>query len=699
MLRAAILAVLCVCSTAVAQVNNAAEAYREAFQALGIGSYGKAGALISREDNEFIIGLGLSLSQGDRLRLEEILARAEPGVTVLVEGTRARKSDWGLDRSQGFGMLMPHLSDMRQAARLLRARTLLATMDGNKGTAVESLGAIARLGGHSGQDTVAISSLVGSAVGSVFTSMTELSIDAGLIDQSNAQQLLDAAAPIRGNDPFRYADAMRGEFEGIAAEMRLKRPLDDLRGMGLEPSDEMRDFLASPERVQASLRTARGLYERAAAAMTNPDPVAARREIQEVTAAFQSGKAGPFLQQMAPSFERMYEAKLRSDQQLTLLFGRLQAIADGKESPEDLRNAALLLHRAAMAASATPADTQDSIELLRVSPSALDEPGVERTAAMLERMRPGVQALLAEAATMRRCDFAVLQMPAPSLDVPLLGGLRAATRLTLAEGLHLARSTGTPGAAAPAIATAYRVAALLATDATLPRALAAQSIWAEATTALAEATRNGMADADLAKVEAAMASMPTQDVFGWRKGFEADVTALVKDSTRGQSVALTPEIVEMREKVLRQRGATGTLARVGYRTLRRGADDRIPKADDPVLERMTDLWPAAGLQAVRDAHDAAKVVEAEMGNAEYEVSVFDVRVDLPLEEQRTLLRKHDPVRGVVLVDVATAQAVGAEVYARPFELLRTVKRDAPAAPAAPGASGTAPTAPATAPIE
>ncbi|MFO0783033.1 MAG: hypothetical protein U0636_05065 [Phycisphaerales bacterium] len=48
-----------------------------------------------------------------------------------------------------------------------------------------------------------------------------------------------------------------------------------------------------------------------------------------------------------------------------------------------------------------------------------------------------------------------------------------------------------------------------------------------------------------------------------------------------------------------------------------------------------------------------------------------VRFDLPLEEQRALFHKQDPVRGLTYVDVQTAQGNSGAVYTSVFDALAT----------------------------
>ncbi|MFO0961552.1 MAG: hypothetical protein U0625_01450 [Phycisphaerales bacterium] len=681
-----------------AQSGNAAEGYRQAFQILGVGGYRGAGQspLFTDEDWNFIGDLTLPLADGQRAHLEALLGKAAPALGLINESAKQRRCDWELDHSQGFELLLPHLSAMRSATRLLRARAMYQTDGGDEGI-VETLAAIGNLGAQAGQDRILISSLVGSSVGQVLDAATADAIESGAIDQKAAAKLLEALGPLKRDDRYQYAAAVAGEFSAASASIKKASSDKELRELlgivgdgAIAPGQEAAGITL--ERAQEEMRRMKPLYDSAAAAFTNPNPEAAMAEMRRIEQTIESGRAGALAKVLMPSLMKALEAKLKSDQQIALLLARLQAIADGREKREDTVNAAFLLARAAAGARSLATDTQEAIELLRVAPEGLDASTAERAMLLMERADRAILLPLADGASMKRCDFAALRKPLPSLEVSLLGGLRGAVRVALAQGLAHARAKRSPDAAASAIATGYAVAALLAQDASLARAVTGASIWRDSTAALDEVRKLGALSPERAdEIDRAMVRMNAPDPFGMRKALERDAARIVDESARFSGGA-SKEAREARAAILRQRGATSVLARVALSTAARHGDDLLSVDDAAVLVRTSDLYTPAAVELVTKA--LAEAVKRYEEPRKDTVSYDDLRslppvpFDIPLEDQKTAFRREDPVRGVVVIEMAEFQSRAATDYLRAFDALKAA-RTAPAVPA--------PAAPATQP--
>ncbi len=674
-----------------AQVGgNAATGYRRAFTMAGWlrepGAPPAGEALITADDNEFLSRVQAPMSQGDRARLDALLLKAKPITMQIQEAAHARKCDWELDRSQGFEMLMPHLAPMRSAARLMRAQAMAQIEDGDSGGAIATLGTLGELGMHAGQDKVLVSSLVGGAISGVMTATGADAIDAGTIDAKTAAKLLEALGPMKRPDPFRFTEAVQGEFETLTASVRGAKNDQELRdllsmadGSTAASSEALKVNL---ENAKSDLRRLKPLFDEAASAFANPNPDAGMAALRKVEQEIEAGRGGPLAKVLLPSFVKIFKAKLTATQELELFLARLQAIADGKETRQEVVNAAILLARASAAARGIPDDAQEAIELMRVAPDALDAAGAKRATDMLARAQRPVLQPLCEAATMKRCDFRALHRPSPSLEVPFLGGLRGAVRVALAEGLRAARERGEGDAALPALVVGYRVAALLASDPGLARAIVGHSIWRETTAALQDAQRiSPLSKLSADELERALATMNGSDPFGFRKGSEADAVRTVDEMTRFASGA-SPEAREARAAILRQRGATSMFARVALATIARRADDTLPAADDAVLVRVVDLYPPTAIASAQKALADADLRYAEPRKetaAIRDLAIYPpVPFDLPLDEQKTRFRREDPVRGVVFIDASTLVAQACADYLRAFDALKAGRAGAPA---------------------
>jgi hypothetical protein len=353
---------------------------------------------------------------------------------------------------------------MRALAFLVRAQAVAESSDGNQPAALVALATLGSIAGHVAQDDVTISSLVAGRIGTLLAGTGAVVLDSGAVDAKQAQSLLDSLGPLKGDDPFRFGPAVRGEFDMLAATLRKADSDQELRTMiAMSGSTEDHSGLTL-DAARAELRSLRPAFERAARAMESPNPEQAMAELRRLESAARSGSLGALAKLVFPDLLRIHASKLNATRELALFLERLRAIAEGKEPEAALPNAAVPLARASAGARALDADAQELVELVRVAPGALDEAHATRAADLLARLDRAVFAPLAEAAACRRCDFAVLRMPSPSLDARFLGGLRGAVRAALAEGVRRARAERSPDAAAPPVITAWRTVTLAAMD-------------------------------------------------------------------------------------------------------------------------------------------------------------------------------------------------------------------------------------------
>lgn len=656
-------------STAARAQDNAAPLWRAAFKAAG---YGTEAPLLAAEDQAFIADLNPPLGEEQRARLDGILQRTAEVRQQFEAAARVKRCDWELDKSKGFELLLPHLSQVREAARLLRAQAMVEMEDGNSADAIATILLLGNVGTQAGQDSILISSLVGNAVGAMqMTELAQSAIDWGAIDEKSAQGMLDAMGPLKGDDPFRFADAIQGEGKMMISSINGCKSDAELQRL-ISTAGESAGNLTL-EQAKADLGGMRQIYDRAARAFANPDPNAAVAELQRLEQQAGSGRTGALAKIFMPSLLSAYKSKLKGAQELALLVAQLQKIAEGKEKPVELRNAALLLARASAGARSVPDDAQDAIELMRVAPAALQESDAARAADILVRSDRSVMQPLAQAIVCKRCDFAVLRHPIPTFDVRLLGGLRGATRMALTDGLRHVRERKDAGAIVPAAVTAYRVAALLAMDPSLPRAAVSHSIWREATAAIREAATFGPIGKDgTDELERTLATMGSADPFGFRKGAEEDAKRLVANATARRDASAKEAITE-RAKVLKQRGPGAVWAYMAFTAIRRNQDP-MPNAKDATLVRLADIYPQASIDAIDAA--IAQAQGTELGE--------DIPFDLPVEEQKARLRRLDPVRGVKFIDASTLMANAGADYMAAFDAVKAAANATAPVPAQPG---------------
>jgi hypothetical protein len=697
--------ILSMLACASVRADNAADRYREAMAmllpaSLGLGS--PAGVL-TLDDLEAISVLPPVPTAADRERVAPILAKTAEARALLEAASRIGRCDWGLDRDQGFALLLPHAGSMRALAFLVRAQAVAESSDGNQPAALAALATLGSIAGHVAQDDVTISSMVAGRIGRLLAGTGAVVLDSGAVDAKQAQSLLDSLGPLKGDDPFRFGPAVRGEFDMLAATLRKADSDQELRTM-LEMAGSTEDHSGlTLDVARAELRSLRPAFERAARAMESPNPEQAMAELRRLESAARAGSLGALAKLVFPDLLRIHASKLNATRELALFLERLRAIAEGKDPEAALPNAAVPLARASAGARALDAESQELVELVRVAPGALDESRAVRAADLLARLDRAVFAPLVEAAACRRCDFAVLRMPSPSLDARFLGGLRGAVRAALADGLRRARAERSPDAAAPAVITAWRTVTLVAMDPSLARAAVCGTILGDANAALAEAMAIGaMRPATVDELERTLARMNATDPVGFRVALAADARRTVASMARMASGA-SPEAREAREKILVQRGATAMLARVAFADTRLNDDTVWPTASDGALVRLTDVFPVPAIERLRAAAaawDARRIQARERGTEPLDgyglALVIDppVPFDLPIEDQRTMFRKEDPVRGVDFVEVNAMIAASDAAFIAAGDAVRSAGHAARTAAAQASGTTTAPPVPA-----
>jgi hypothetical protein len=152
-----------------------------------------------------------------------------------------------------------------------------------------------------------------------------------------------------------------------------------------------------------------------------------------------------------------------------------------------------------------------------------------------------------------------------------------------------------------------------------------------------------------------------------------------------------PEAREAREKILVQRGATAMLARVAFADTRLNDDTVWPTASDGALVRLTDVFPVPPIERLRAAAaawDARRVQARERGTEPLDgyglALVIDppVPFDLPIEDQRTMFRKEDPVRGVEFVEVNALISASDAAFIAAGDAVRAARARAAVTPTA-----------------
>lgn len=444
--------------------------------------YGQAFELMRFSENEGSNRLGFTREEWDRLNnvygpealtpeVRELVRRAQPALDLVRQAATLPKADFGLDRSQGHELLLPHLSQMRSLSRVMQSEALQHIVDGDVGAAVEIMETQSGMSSHLCGDSVLISSLVSRSLAQLNDGLIENCLDRGTLDGESAARLAAALGRLDSADPFQISHALGGEVQLFATSVGAIIE----RGSGeefAEPAQSLGGDLASlseldPGVLHDQLAATRSLYDEVRKAFANPSSDAARATLASIATRIASGEGGDIARSFTSGFDRIYEMKLEGDRLIQERRAMLIAIAEGRLDPQSVANAAMWYRLAARAAVSIPEDEQATLEAFRVTFGAVDETVRAETSRLIERHCKAVIEPLLAGSRCGKCAFTDAS-GRPALTVLGLPdyapGLRAAARL-----LQVAQVLG-PSSPSPDAATAERPTAASTPAPVPPRA-------------------------------------------------------------------------------------------------------------------------------------------------------------------------------------------------------------------------------------
>lgn len=169
--------------------------------------------------------------------LAALLRENTASVEMILRATRLDACDFGVEYSQAFMALLPHLSKMRASARLLGASASLARAEGRIDDSVERVEGVYRLARHLRDEPVLISALVSAAVLRLAHDEARALAESGRLTPAHAARLVRAIDAFGAEDPVGIRRALRAEG-ALLADWAVRYA--DLPGAG----DALADALA-----------------------------------------------------------------------------------------------------------------------------------------------------------------------------------------------------------------------------------------------------------------------------------------------------------------------------------------------------------------------------------------------------------------------------------------------------------------------
>lgn len=191
------------------QEENGAPLYQEAF--LRLENRRAEGEAIERIRRAL-----LTLNPEDRpheesiTELAELLERNAEGLTFLKEASSHPYVRFDLDFTEGYELLIPHVGQTRQGARLLSLDAMWQALNGEADKAAESLDAGLAIAAHMVAEPTILSQLVRLAIVEIFVETTEWLLERRLLSPAGMEAI---------ESRLRWHDANVGLEIGLEAEM------------------------------------------------------------------------------------------------------------------------------------------------------------------------------------------------------------------------------------------------------------------------------------------------------------------------------------------------------------------------------------------------------------------------------------------------------------------------------------------------
>jgi hypothetical protein len=538
-----------------------------------------------------------------------LLSKLQPAMSMISDAAAQKRCDFGLDRNAGFELLLPHLGHIRIAAQWLALQGTVQLDAGDMKAFTDTQSQIARVATQPGQDEVLIGSLVGAKIGRLGMSQVEGVINDGVLTPDGAKDLIEALAPLRGDDPMHFAAASAREFEALA--LSLKRASEHrgrdrafYRMFGVDPVDADGRDRPGPRELLANLPALKPIYDLFEQALREPDLTKAKALLAKAEQmADRLPAPASALKLFLPNFAGMLDRRDRFNDDLANLLKMLEAIAADPAAAARLTSPAVQWARVAARVCALPDETQRSVEALRSGAPELASEDRDRAIACLVGCDTSIfEAMRVAAACERKdLDFSKVHGLDAWPPLPTFGGLRGAARLAMLRARMLETDQ-----ALKLTDLALAAVAALASDPSQAASCTSAAIARELVPAIADvARRPDMNEDRRARLDASVARIDRRDAFGFRASLAAE-RARVSERLRPLD-----DDSERFDRDLRRRNAEWVMAaRIELERM------HAPIENPGALESIDDLFPAVRLTRARTSSETiAELLQARAQDA------------------------------------------------------------------------------------
>lgn len=486
--------------------HNAAYWYQRAIEKL---------ETLSEDDRDTIVNYMYGEVPAPELR--GALQRAEPVLALVQRGAAQQYSDFGLDLSQGIGLMLPHLGQLRQCTKMMATAAYVKMHDGDGMGAARELGSLYNLGQHMSDDRIIISSLVGQAIFMHSDRAVQDGIDRGTFDAAASAELYKAIERFDVKDPFGYVEDMFGEQELMISTLEQYFNIPDLT------KDTVQKLVGESTHAEAAFEEIKqeGLdsaIEKIDAVMNEvteifmiDDESEANKRITEFELKVEAGEFGAMALLLMPAYSKIHERLLMARTQIADRRAMLEQLAKGELDPKDTLNAALIYQQAIDAWYATDASKQAAMLAILAEPTQTIPDDVKT---MMVESQPIVD-LIRQASQLKRCDFEKLRRIEKLTIAPAyVIGMHELLGLLQTDALRLMQDKNSADAA-DRLAIGYRAIGHLSGDDQLLSALVAHHAFDGLTLQMRNGLSAGLSDEQRGGLFNAIDRINRRDPFGY----------------------------------------------------------------------------------------------------------------------------------------------------------------------------------------
>ena len=452
-------------------------------------------------------------------------------VKQIREVLEAEYFNFGLDRSAGFNMLVPHLSPLRQIARLLELRAKILIRENKWTEAKMVLVVLLDLSVITREDETLISSLVGASIAAVALNILEEAMTEQRLDAQSAMPFRMATMYL-SKDPYGFRGALMGEYELLEASTKyfVERDIDAIMSLGTTVEEKAYLSDLDQDSFRVELEKSRAAYDQIANLLDVEDEEQILNLANRFMDDLAEGRHGPLANIFAEPWTGIMFNMIRIELFHEAMAESLRQITRGVD-PGYFGNARRLYDEWLPKVGRISVSDQETMTMVRnillVSGTcdALPESLREQLQSVFEMMRP-VRTGLLRAAKIRRCaDWStqnkMFKGNGDSIG-PKVRGMQAAARLLLTEAaLGICQHEDgleTGKLVSDSLVGALGIALHMADGSHLMGQLAATALLEEIAELLELGMNNGSVDSDIVpELQERLQRCQGDDLLNWKK--------------------------------------------------------------------------------------------------------------------------------------------------------------------------------------